>query len=192
LHCVRWVVLAGLTLSTLIAPLEAQSGALALFGYGGRDLPLSNLDEAGDPLRADWLAGGGLAVQLSTNFAFRGSFAIIENRWEGTGLEVSDSTFKRTFVSFDLQAGAPLASGFVPYFVAGAGWVKIDPRDTGLEHFTKFAGRFGTGVNYVIDNSFLALILEFDTWIYHFGKLGYNRIQYDIAIVAGLAIAVPL
>ncbi len=186
------MVLAGLTLSTLIAPLEAQSGALALFGYGGRDLPLSNLDEAGDHLRADWLAGGGLAVQLSTNFALRGSFAIIENDWEGTGLELSDSTFKRTFVSFDLQAGAPLASGFVPYFVAGAGLVKIDPRDTGLEHFTKFAGRFGTGVNYVIDNSFLALILEFDTWIYQFGRLGYNRIQYDIAIVAGLAIAVPL
>ncbi|KPJ92879.1 MAG: hypothetical protein AMS18_06420, partial [Gemmatimonas sp. SG8_17] len=168
----RWAALAGLTLGIFSPPLEAQSGALALFGYGGRDLPLSNLDEAGDHLRASWMVGGGLAVQLSTNFALRGSFAMVESDWEGTALELSDSTFKRTFVSFDLQAGAPLASGFVPYFIAGAGWVNVDPQDTGLAQFTKFAGRFGTGVNYVIDNSFLALILELDTWIYHFGELG--------------------
>jgi opacity protein-like surface antigen len=138
------------------------------------------------------MVGGGLALQLSTNFALRGSFAMVENDWEGTGLELSDSTFKRTFVSFDLQAGAPLASGLVPYFIAGAGWVKIDPQDTGLAQSTKFAGRLGTGVNYVIDNSILALILELDTWLYHLGGLGYERIQYDLTIVAGLAIAVPL
>ncbi|UCG85239.1 MAG: outer membrane beta-barrel protein [Gemmatimonadota bacterium] len=189
---ILWAALVGLALATQAQPLKAQSGALALFGYGGRDLPLSNLDEEGDHLRADWMAGGGVAVQLSTNFAVRGSFAIVENGWEGTSLEVSDSTFKRTFVSLDLQAGAPLASGFVPYFIAGAGWVKIDPQEAALEQFNKFAARFGTGVNYVIDNSFLALILELDTWIYHLGGLGYNRVQYDITIIAGLAVAVPL
>jgi opacity protein-like surface antigen len=188
----RGVALVALMCGALIQPLEAQSGALVLFGYGGRGLPLSNLDEDGDHFRADWMVGGGLAVQLSTNLAVRGSLARIEHGWEGTGLELSDSTFKRTLVSFDVQAGAPLASGFVPYVITGAGWIRVDPQDTSLEQATKFATRFGTGVNYVIDNSFLALMLEFDTWIYHLGGLGYDRVQYDIAIVAGLAIAVPL
>jgi hypothetical protein len=180
------------SLVVLSSPGVAQSRALAVFGYGGRDLPLSNLSEEGDHFRADWIAGAGAALQVSTNFAVRGSFSVVKNRWEGTSLELSDSTFKRTFVGFDLQAGAPLVSGFVPYFIAGAGWVKIEPQDPDLQQFTRFAGRLGTGINYVVDNSFLALMLEVDTWLYHFGELGYNRIQYDIVIVAGLAIAVPL
>ena len=192
MHRIQLLTLSGLLLCTLSGAGEAQSRALAVFGYAGRDLPLSNLNEEGDHFRADWMAGGGAALQLSTNFAIRGSVSAVKNSWEGTNLELSDSTFKRTFVSFDLQAGAPLVSGFVPYFIAGAGWVKIDPQDAEIQKFTKVAAHLGTGINYVIDNSFLALMLELDTWIYHLEGLGYNQIQYDIVIVAGLAIAVPL
>jgi len=181
---------------TLLATLlteatTAQSRAFFLYGQGGRDLPLSNLIDAGDKLRAGWMTGAGAGLQLSTNLAFRASFARVENEYEGTELDIVDSTFVRTLVSVDLQAGIPTSIGFVPYFIAGAGWIKVDPDDLSLEQFTKFAGRLGTGINYVFDNSFMVLFAELDTWFYHFDEYGFNRIQYDITVIGGVAVAIP-
>ena len=132
-----------------------------------------------------------MGLHLNTNFALRATYSTVQNTWEGTALELADSTFRRSFVAFDLQAGFPSASGFVPYFVAGAGWFDIDPKDTSLESDRTFAGRFGAGINYVFDNTFMAFFLEGDTWVYSLNSLSYRRIQYDIMIVGGLAIAVP-
>jgi len=185
------LVLSLLFLASAPASLVGQNNAIVLFGYGGRDLPLSNLNETGDHFRSDWVVGGGVGLQLNTNFALRATYSTVQNAWEGTELELSDSTFRRSFVAFDLQAGFPSASGFVPYFVAGAGWFDIDPNDAGLESDRTFAGRFGAGVNYVFDNTFLAFFLEGDTWVYSLNSLSYRRIQYDIMIVGGLAVAVP-
>ena len=172
-------------------PSSAQSRALFIYGQGGRDLPLSNLSDTGDKLRAGWMTGAGVGLQLSTNLALRASFAKVENAYEGTELDIVDSTIVRTLVSFDLQAGVPTSIGFVPYFVAGAGWLNVDPDDISFEEFTKFAGRLGTGINYVFDNSFLVLFTELDTWFYHFDEYGFNRIQYDITIMGGIAVAIP-
>ncbi|UCD24358.1 MAG: outer membrane beta-barrel protein [Gemmatimonadota bacterium] len=171
--------------------LAGQNNAIVLFGYGGRDLPLSNLNETGDHFGSDWVVGGGVGLQLNTNFAVRGTFSTVNSGWEGTSIELSDSTFRRSFVAFDLQAGVPTASGFVPYFVVGAGWFSIEPKDPDLEGDRSFAGRFGAGVNYVFDNTFMAFFLEGDTWIYYVDGLSYSRIQYDIMIVGGIAIAIP-
>ena len=179
-------------LATLLAgATSAQSRALFIYGQGGRDLPLSNLNDTGDKLRAGWMTGAGAGFQLGTNLAFRASFAKVENEYEGTELDIVDSTFVRTLVSLDLQAGIPTAIGFVPYFIAGAGWIKVDPHDLSLEEFTKFAGRLGTGINYVFDNSFMVLFAELDTWFYHFDEYGFNRIQYDITVIGGIAVAIP-
>ena len=173
------------------ASVWAQNNAIVLMGYGGRDLPLSNLNETGDHFRSDWVVGGGVGLQLNANFALRATYSTVQNGWEGTGIELSDSTFRRTFVAFDLQAGIPSASGFVPYFVVGGGWFHIQPKDPSLEEDRSFAGRFGAGVNYVFDNTFLAFFAEADTWVYYLNGLSYSRIQYDIMIVGGLAIAIP-
>jgi opacity protein-like surface antigen len=170
---------------------SAQSRALFIYGQGGRDLPLSNLIDTGDKLRAGWMTGAGAGLQLGTNLAFRASLARVENEYEGTELNIVDSTFVRTLVSLDLQAGIPTSIGFVPYFIAGAGWIKVDPDDLSLEEFTKFSGRLGTGIHYVLDNSFLVLFAELDTWFYHFDEYGFNRIQYDITVIGGLAVAIP-
>ncbi len=169
----------------------AQSRALFVYGQAGRDLPLSNLNDDGDKLRAGWMTGAGVGLQLGTNVAIRASFAKVANDYEGTELDIADSTFVRTLVSFDLQAGIPTSLGFVPYFIAGAGWINVNPDDLALEEFSKFAGRLGTGINYVFDNSFLAMFAELDTWLYHFDEYGFNRIQYDITIMAGIVIAIP-
>jgi hypothetical protein len=173
------------------ASLIGQNNALILFGYGGRDLPLSNLNDTGDHFGSDWAVGGGVGLQLNTNFALRATYTTVENEWVGTALELSDSTFRRSFVAFDIQAGFPSASGFVPYFVAGAGWFDIDPKDASIESDRTFAGRFGAGINYVFDNTFMAFFLEGDTWVYSLNSLTYRRIQYDIVIVGGIAIAIP-
>ncbi len=191
MHRLDWLVVSLLFLASAPASMAGQNNAIILFGYGGRDLPLSNLNEIGDHFRSDWVVGGGVGLQLNANFALRATFSTVENTWEGTTIELSDSTFRRSFVAFDLQAGIPSASGFVPYFVVGAGWFDIDPNDSGLEGDRSFAGRFGAGVNYVFDNTFLAFFLEGDTWVYYMDGLSYSRIQYDIMIVGGIAIAVP-
>ena len=191
MHRFDWLVVSLLFLASAPASVTGQNNAIVLFGYGGRDLPLSNLNETGDHFRSDWIVGGGVGLQLNTNFALRATYSTVQSTWEGTALELSDSTFRRSFVAFDLQAGFPSASGFVPYFVAGAGWFDIDPKDTSLQSDRTFAGRFGAGVNYVFDNTFMAFFLEGDTWVYSLNSLSYRRIQYDIIIVGGLAIAVP-
>ncbi len=188
---IRWLPVLVLLASLATEGGSAQSRALFVYAQGGRDLPLSHLSDSGDKLRAGWMTGAGAGLQLSSNLAFRASFAKIENAYEGTELDIVDSTFVQTLVSFDLQAGIPTSIGFVPYFIAGAGWIQVNPDDVSLDEFTKFAGRLGTGINYVFDNSFLALFAELDTWFYHFDEYGFNRIQYDLTIIGGIVVAIP-
>lgn len=168
-----------------------QTGALMLFAHGGRHTTISSLSESGDDLRAGFLGGGGLGIQLSTYVALRGAAAFVDSDYRGQLLEPASLNFHRMFVSFDLQVGLPTQTGLAPYLFAGAGWVVVDPQDAALDSFRKVTGHFGTGFNYVIDNAFVALFGELGAYLFNFDQLGFDRHQFDLTISVGAAYAIP-
>ena len=133
-----------------------------------------------------------MGLQLNANVAIRSSATLTSSEYRGPSLALSDSTFRRQFVSFDVQTGLPTTSGWAPYMFAGAGWVRIDPRDPDTQHFSKFAAHFGAGTNYVFNNAFFALFAELGTYLYDFSELGFSSYQFDLQFLAGIAYAIPL
>jgi hypothetical protein len=172
-------------------PASPQERAVVLLAQGGYQIPFSDLSDQGDELRSGWTFGGGLGLQLNAHFALRGTVLFGESDYRGSGLTSNEPGFHRAFVSFDLQTGLPSAGGWAPYAFAGAGMARIGPRDDSQEGFASFAARFGMGTNYVLENRFLTLLLEFGGLVYDFSAYGFSGYQFDMQILAGAAYAIP-
>ncbi len=67
----------------------------------------------------------------------------------------------------------------------------VDPSEPDIDAVSKPAGRLGTGVNYVPDNSFFVLFAEVSGWMYQFQLLGFDKLQLDMSVTGGLAFALP-
>ena len=173
-------------------PVSSQERAVVMLAQGGYQIPFTNLSDQGDELRSGWMAGGGLGLQLSAHIALRGTALFGGSGYRGSGLSLTESGFHRTFVSLDLQTGLPTTAGWTPYAFAGGGLARINPGDDDLEGFTNFAARFGMGTNYVLENRFLSLLLEFGGVVYQFNAYGFSGYQFDMQILAGVAYAIPL
>lgn len=171
-------------------PISAQARALILYGYGGRMLSLTDLSDAGDNLGPGAVYGGGIGLQLHASSALRASFSSSRADLRGPTINTTDPAFERYYVGADLMIGTPTDAGLAPYFFLGGGRVAVDPVEGG-EGMASIAGRAGTGVNYVPDNSMVVLFAELGGWLYRFQLLGFDRLQINTAILGGLALAVP-
>ena len=187
----RWLTLSLLLISIFTDPASPQTRAFLVFGHGGRTFPLTRLSGDGDDLGPGKAFGGGVGLQIGSGTALRASVNITESNYRGPTLNLGNSVFKRSYCGVDLMFGTALNVGLVPYFFFGGGRVTVDPAEPGTDTLARLAGRLGTGVNYVPDNSPFALFAEVGGWLYHFDLLGFNEVQLDLAVTGGLAFAVP-
>lgn len=191
MHGRGWIMMAFAIGFWSAAPAEAQ-GALVIFGSGGRLTTLANLNQDGDNVGDAWTFGGGLGLQLNRVLALRGVIGFAKSSFVGDLEALQGVSLRRTFIGGDLQWGTPFENGVTPYLFAGGGVVQVDPEGLASEAFNKVAGRFGAGINYLIDNAYAAVFLEAGTWIWNFDRFGFGTEQYDLIVSLGLAYALPL
>jgi hypothetical protein len=153
--------------------------------------PLANLSEAGDDLSPGRAYGGGLGIQIGPTTALRATVSISESKHRGPTLELSDPSTKRSYYGFDLMFGAPTDAGLAPYLFFGSGRMTVDPAEPDSETVAELAGRMGTGINYVPDNSFFVLFVEACGWLYEFEMFGFRKLQFNTSVQGGLVFALP-
>ncbi|HEX9895410.1 MAG TPA: outer membrane beta-barrel protein [Gemmatimonadales bacterium] len=191
---------AALVLS-LLAPavLSAQAASdrprLVFFANGGGNSPVTDLNEAGTAsLKTGWTAGAGVGVQVNPYLAIRGSFNFARSEGEGpaAGL-LTGQKLNHYFYGGDVQLRYPTSSGFAPYLLLGAGAVTIDNTDLNtFERFTKFAGKGGLGVEYVLPRSNVGLFVQGTTYVYGYDRGGFDKTQVDLLWTGGLSYRLPL
>lgn len=182
-----WIVLA-LLVAAHPGLLDAQRRALVVFGHAGRYSSLVDLSSGGDDLAPGFAVGVGAAIQLGPRTAIRGAVTRVRSTYRGGAL--ADSGLTRMYYGADLQLGWPTVSGFVPYLFLGGAAVATGPDDAAATVATRFGGRAGTGINYV--SGFGAVFAEVLGTGYKFSGLGFERFQLDVALHAGLALALRL
>lgn len=188
---VRWLLLSLLLISMAFAPASSQSRALLIFGHAGRMFPLLNLSDAGDDLSPGRAYGGGVGLQLGPTTALRATVSISESVHRGPTLNLSDPATRRSYYGFDLMFGAPTDAGLAPYLFFGSGRVIVDPAEPDADTVAELAGRIGTGVNYVPDNSFFVLFVEACGWVYEFEMFGFRKLQFNTSVQGGIVFALP-
>ena len=188
---VRWLALSLLVFSIPSGHASAQARALLVHGYAGRMFPALNLSDLGDDLSPGRAYGGGLGIQLGPTSALRATVSISKSNHRGPTLDLGDPTTTRTYYGLDLMFGAPTDGGLAPYVFFGSGRMTIDPAESGIDTAAELAGRVGTGLNYVPDNSFFVLFVEVCGWLYEFDMFGFKKLQFDTSVQGGLVFAVP-
>ena len=188
---VRWLVLSLSLILVAFAPVSSQSHALFVYGHVGRMFPILNLSAAGDDLSPGRAYGGGVGLQLGPTTALRANVSISRSNHRGPTLDLSDPITKRAYYGLDLMFGAPSDAGLAPYLFFGSGRMTIDPAEPGTDTVAKLAGRMGTGINYVPDNSIFVLFVEACGWLYEFEMFGFRKLQFDTSVQGGLVFALP-
>ena len=165
---------------------------LVFFANGGGNSSLTDLNDAGTAsLGTGWTAGGGLGLQLNRFVAVRGTFDLARTEGEGAVGALSGRRLNRYFYGGDVQLRYPTESGFAPYLLLGAGAVTLDPSDaTGVDNFTKFAGKGGLGLEYNLRNH-VGLFVQGATYVYDYDRSGFDKRQWDLLWTAGLSYRLP-
>jgi hypothetical protein len=96
--------------------------------------------------------------------------------------------FNRYFYDVDLQLRYPLHDGMTPYLFVGGGAITVQ-RDTlrARASFTNGAGKLGAGMSYQLRDSDVALYVEGTGWIYKWDRYGYDNVQFDMTLSAGIS-----
>ena len=122
----------------------------------------------------------------------RGTFDFARAEGEGTGNSFSGQEFNHYFYGGDVQLRYPTTSGIAPYVLLGAGAVTIDNADnTAFESFTKFAGKGGAGIEYVVPGSNFGLFGQATTYVYQYDQSGFDKTQADLLWTGGLSYRLP-
>jgi hypothetical protein len=158
-----------------------------IFANGGGNSALTDLNDAGTAsLQTGWTAGGGVGLQVNRYVALRGTFDFAQADGEGSAL--TGQTLNRYFYGGDVQLRYPTASGIAPYVLLGAGAVTIDnPDDLAFDRFTKFAGKGGLGLEYLLPRSNFGLFAQASTYVYSFDRNGFDKTQADVLWTGGLS-----
>ena len=165
---------------------------VVVFANGGGNSSLTDLNDAGTAsLKTGWTAGGGAGVQLNRYVAVRGTFDFAKADGDN-GTSLSGQTLNRYFYGGDVQLRYPTVSGLAPYVVLGAGAVTIDnPDNAAFNRFTKFAGKGGVGLEYVLPSSDLGLFAQANSYVYKFDRNGFDKTQVDLLWTGGLSYRLP-
>jgi hypothetical protein len=193
------IATAALALSLLAPSLAtAQSSqildrpAVVLFANGGGNSSLTDLNDAGTAsLKTGWTAGGGAGVQLNRYVALRGTFDFAQADGE-SATPFAGQSLKHYFYGGDVQLRYPTPSGLAPYVLLGAGAVTIDnPDNAAFNRFTKFAGKGGVGLEYVLPRSDFGLFAQAASYVYKFDRNGFDKTQADLLWTGGLSYRLP-
>jgi opacity protein-like surface antigen len=165
-----------------------DQSALIIFANGGGSSPLTDLNDAGTAsLETGWTAGGGVGLQLNRYLAVRGTFDYAQADGEGTSA-LSGQSLNRYFYGGDVQLRYPTASGLAPYVILGAGAVTIDnPDNVTFDRFTKFAGKGGLGLEYVLPQRNVGFFAQATSYVYDFDRNGFDKTQADVLWTGGLS-----
>jgi opacity protein-like surface antigen len=190
----RSSISAALLLSLLVpAALSAQNAAdrpsVVFFANGGGNSTVTDLNDDGTAsFKTGWTAGGGIGWQINPYVAVRGTFDFARAKGEGAANAFTGQRFNQYFYGGDVQLRYPTASGFAPYLLVGAGAVTIDNKDdVAFNKFTKFAGKGGLGVEYVLPGSKVGLFAQGVSYIYKYDRNGFDKTQADVLWTAGLS-----
>jgi hypothetical protein len=161
---------------------------LVLFANGGGNSSLTDLNDAGTAsLETGWTGGGGVGVQLNRFIAVRGTFDYAHSDTEGA-TSISGQALNRYFYGGDVHLRYPTGSGLAPYLLLGAGAVTIDnPDNAAFDRFTKFAGKGGLGLEYVLPQSNVGFFAQATTYVYDFDRNGFDKTQIDVLWTGGLS-----
>jgi hypothetical protein len=162
------------------------------FANGGGNSSLTDLNDAGTAsLKTGWTAGGGAGVQLNRYVAVRGTFDYAQADGDN-GTSLAGQSLKHYYYGGDVQLRYPTPSGLAPYVLIGAGAVTIDNKDDPtFSRFTKFAGKGGVGLEYVLPRSDFGLFAQASSYVYKFDKNGFNKTQADLLWTGGLSYRLP-
>jgi hypothetical protein len=172
---------------------EEDRPALVFYAQGGAFSPLAHLDDENNAdFKEGFALGGGTAYRLSRYLALRGNFtfARAEARDLGPGplSPIAGNRFNRYLYDADLQLRYPLHDGVTPYVFAGGGGITVQ-RDTvrNQSPFTKGAGKVGLGLSYQLPDSDVGIHVEGTGWIYKWNRFGYDNVQFDTTLSAGIS-----
>lgn len=182
--------------AVLAAQTAAREGPrLVFFANGGGNSSLTDLNDAGTAsFKTGWTVGGGVGLQLNRYVALRGTFDYSRAEGQGTGAgALLGQKLDHYFYGGDVQLRYPSRGGLAPYLVLGAGAVTIDNKDvTSFERFTKFAGKGGLGLEYVIPRSDVGFFVQGSTWLFGYDRGGFDKTQAKILWTGGLSYRLPL
>jgi hypothetical protein len=202
LHHIRGLAIA-VTASAITAwPAAAQaqadydhedSPALVFYVQGGTYSPLAHLDDDSNvDFRTGYSVGGGTAYRFNRYFALRGNFTFARAEARdavfGTFTPIAGNKFNRYLFDGDIQLRYPLGDGATPYAFIGGGGVTVQ-RDTArnASSFTKGAGKVGAGLSYQLPRSDVSVFVEGTGWIYKWDRYGFDNVQFDATVSAGLS-----
>lgn len=179
---------------TVSAQSAGEGPRLIFFANGGGNSPVTDLNEAGTAsLKTGWTAGGGVGLQINPYVAVRGTFDFSRAEGQGTGAgTLLGQKLDHYFYGGDIQFRYPTSGGFAPYLVAGAGAVSIKSDLATFEDFTKFAGKGGLGVEYVLPRSNVGFFVQGATWLFGYDRGGFDKTQADVLWTGGLSYRLPL
>jgi len=167
--------------------------AFVLYLSGGAFSPLAHLDD-GDRVKftTGFAASGGTAYRVNRFLALRGNFTFTRSEVRdesGRPLgPIATNSFNRFLYDGDVQLRYPLHDGMTPYVFLGGGGVTVQ-RDVARNRaaFTTGAGKVGGGLSYQLPDSGVGLHVEFAGWIYKWDRYGYDNLQFDTTLSAGIS-----
>jgi hypothetical protein len=167
--------------------------ALVFYAQGGAYNPLSHLDDDDYvDFQSGFSVGGGTAYRFNRYFAVRVNFtfgrAEARDAAFGTLTPIAGNKFNRYLYDGDIQLRHPLGDGATPYAFVGGGGITTQ-RDTArnASSFTKGAGKVGLGLSYQLPRSDVSIFVEGTGWIYKWDGYGFENVQFDAAVSAGLS-----
>lgn len=180
------------TLATAQSSQNLDRPGVVLFANGGGNSSLNDLNDAGTAsLKTGWTAGGGVGYQFNRYVALRGTFDYAQADGK-TATPFDGQALKHYFYGGDVQLRYPTASGLAPYVLLGAGAVTIDNKDNAsFDKFTKFAGKGGLGVEYIIPRSDFGLYAQANSYVYKFDRDGFDKTQVDLLWTGGVSYRLP-
>ena len=188
------VLIASLSASTVLsAQTSEHRPQVVVYGTGGGISPVTDLNTAGTAsLKTGWSAGGGIGIQLHRNVAVRGTFDFAQAKGEGIAAgNLLGRKLNHYFIGGDVQLRYPTESGIAPYLFLGAGAVYLNTDLNGYDSFTKFAGKGGLGVEYVIPRTNVGVFAQGTSYLYKYDRNGFDKNQVDILWTGGLSYRLP-
>jgi hypothetical protein len=174
------------------SPVAGQERGIVFRVLGGGYSHTMNLNSSG-PL-AHFKQGlaleTGLGVQLNKYFAILGDLTFAQTKGLGEVAFVGDGV-NRYYYGGQLQLRYPLSRDFVPYIFGGGGRVHVDQQgvetEENFQHFTRYAGMFGAGLNIAIPKTQVAVLAEGKGLAYKWVAAPFKRNQLDLTYSVGIA-----
>ena len=167
--------------------------ALVLYAHGGAFSPLAHLDDENyAEFKSGFVLGGGTAYRLNRFVAIRGNFNFARAEARDAGPRplspIAGNHFNRFLYDGDVQLRYPLRDGMTPYVFVGGGGITVQ-RDVARNRsaFTQGAGKVGAGLNYQLPDSDVGVYVEGAGWIYKWDRYGFDNVQFDATLSAGIS-----